>query len=174
MRTVFLSAAAAIVLSHNAHAQQLSATMHVIDQQGIGAPIGEIAITSTSEGATFTGTLTGLQSGEHGFHVHANGDCGPGPNDAGEIVAGGAAGKHWDPVATGMHRGPMGDGHLGDLPAFAGPDGTAHIAATAPRITDLDQLRGKALMIHAMGDNYADEPKSDGGGGTRVACGIIQ
>ena len=57
---------------------------------------------------------------------------------------------------------------------FAGPDGTAHIAATAPRITDLNQLRGKALMIHAMGDNYADEPKPDGGGGARVACGIIQ
>jgi Cu-Zn family superoxide dismutase len=174
MRIVFLSAAAAVALTQGAHAQQLTATMHAIDQQGVGAPLGQIAVASTSEGATFTGTLTGLQSGEHGFHVHAGGDCGPGPDDAGEVVAGGAAGKHWDPDDTGMHRGPMGDGHMGDLPAFAGPDGTANIAATAPRITDLTQLRGKALMIHAMGDNYADEPKPDGGGGARVACGVIE
>ena len=107
--------------------------MHAIDQQGVGQAIGQIEIAPSAEGATFTGTLTGLKSGEHGFHVHTNGACEPGPNDAGEIVAGGAAGKHWDPDATGMHRGPTGDGHLGDLPALAGPDGTAHIAVTAPR-----------------------------------------
>lgn len=175
MRIAFLCATAAVVgLSQGAQAQQLAVTMHAIDQQGVGQAIGQIEIAPSAEGATFTGTLTGLKSGEHGFHVHTNGACEPGPNDAGEIVAGGAAGKHWDPDATGMHRGPTGDGHLGDLPALAGPDGTAHIAVTAPRLTDLTQLRGKALMIHAMGDNYADEPKPDGGGGVRVACGVIE
>ena len=54
------------------------------------------------------------------------------------------------------------------------PDGTANIAATAPRITDVTQLRGRALMVHARGDNYSDEPKPNGGGGARIACGVIR
>jgi Cu-Zn family superoxide dismutase len=29
-------------------------------------------------------------------------------------------------------------------------------------------------MIHAGGDNYADQPKPLGGGGERIACGVIQ
>ena len=44
----------------------------------------------------------------------------------------------------------------------------------APRITDLAALRGKTLMIHAGGDNYSDQPKPLGGGGARIACGVIQ
>lgn len=158
-----------------ATAQQVTATMNAITAEGVGAPLGDVAIAATGQGATFTGALTGLPGGEHGFHVHANGDCGPGPNEQGEVVAGGAAGKHWDPAGTNAHRGPEGDGHLGDVAAFvANPDGTANIAATAPRIADVSQLRGKALMIHSGGDNYSDQPKPDGGGGTRVACGVIR
>ena len=33
---------------------------------------------------------------------------------------------------------------------------------------------GRALMIHANGDNYSDIPKKLGGGGARVACGVVQ
>ena len=29
-------------------------------------------------------------------------------------------------------------------------------------------------MIHAGGDNYSDLPKPLGGGGDRIACGVIQ
>ena len=50
----------------------------------------------------------------------------------------------------------------------------ANIAAQAPRITDASQLQGKALMIHAGGDNYADQPQPLGGGGGRIACGVIK
>jgi Cu-Zn family superoxide dismutase len=28
-------------------------------------------------------------------------------------------------------------------------------------------------MIHQGGDNYSDDPKKLGGGGARVACGVI-
>jgi Cu-Zn family superoxide dismutase len=28
-------------------------------------------------------------------------------------------------------------------------------------------------MIHAGGDNYADQPAPLGGGGARIACGVI-
>jgi Cu-Zn family superoxide dismutase len=38
----------------------------------------------------------------------------------------------------------------------------------------LSEVKGKALMIHAGGDNFADQPKPLGGGGERIACGVIQ
>ena len=132
-------------------------------------------IASFRQRLPFTGELQGLPGGEHGFHLHQNGDCAPGPDDTGAVVAGGAAGKHWDPGSTQAHLGPEGDGHMGDLPSAIGsPDGTVNIAATAPRITDVAQLRGRSLMVHAGGDNYRDEPKPDGGGGQRIACGVIE
>ena len=33
-------------------------------------------------------------------------------------------------------------------------------------------LKGKALIVHAGGDTYRDEPPL-GGGGARVACGVV-
>ncbi|HAQ86214.1 MAG TPA: superoxide dismutase [Cu-Zn] SodC1, partial [Pseudomonas sp.] len=44
----------------------------------------------------------------------------------------------------------------------------------APRLKSLGDLKGHALMVHEGGDNYSDEPKPLGGGGARVACGVIE
>ena len=152
-----------------------TATMHKIDASGVGDAVGTVTISSTSSGTVFAIDLKGLPPGQHGFHVHTNADCGPGPNDQGQVVAGGAAGGHWDPEGTKQHQGPEGRGHLGDLPVFTvAADGTAKGQLTAARITDLNLLKGHALMIHAAGDNYADQPQPLGGGGARIACGVIQ
>jgi len=43
----------------------------------------------------------------------------------------------------------------------------------APKLT-LADLKGRSIMIHANGDNHSDTPKKLGGGGARVACGVIQ
>jgi Cu-Zn family superoxide dismutase len=51
-------------------------------------------------------------------------------------------------------------------------DGTAKATLTAPRIKNVAELRGHALMIHAGGDNYSDQPAPLGGGGARLACGV--
>ena len=110
----------------------------------------------------------------HGFHVHETGSCGTNEKD-GKKVAAGAAGGHFDPVASKHHAGPSGDGHLGDLPALVVNDsGAAGTAVTAPRLTKLSEVKGKALMIHAGGDNFSDQPKPLGGGGERIACGVIE
>jgi Cu-Zn family superoxide dismutase len=120
--------------------------------------------------------LHGLPPGLHGFHIHENGACGPSstPSSAGAPVAAGAAGGHFDPARTAMHMGPTGNGHLGDLPYLTvAADGVDRESLTAPRIRDVATLRGRALVIHAGGDNYADQPKPLGGGGARIACGVI-
>ena len=85
-----------------------------------------------------------------------------------------AAGGHLDPESTGKHLGPYSSlGHLGDLPVlYVSQAGTAQTPTLAPRLT-LEQIQHHALMIHQHGDNYADTPKALGGGGDRIACGII-
>jgi Cu-Zn family superoxide dismutase len=90
------------------------------------------------------------------------------------MIAAAAAGGHFDPTDTGVHKGPYEDGHLGDLPALhVNADGIADVPVFAPRLERLDQIKGQALMIHAQGDNYSDQPEPLGGGGSRVACGVI-
>jgi Cu-Zn family superoxide dismutase len=105
--------------------------------------------------------------------LHSEGSCEPAVNDEGQMSAAQAAGGHYDPDNTGRHEGPQGEGHKGDLPVLeVAADGTAQDTLTAPRLTVAD-ARGRALMIHAGGDNYSDEPQPLGGGGARIACGIV-
>jgi Cu-Zn family superoxide dismutase len=51
-------------------------------------------------------------------------------------------------------------------------DGTATQPVLAPRLK-LADVQGHALMVHAGGDNHSDHPAPLGGGGARVACGVI-
>jgi Cu-Zn family superoxide dismutase len=155
-------------------AQSLSAPMALATPTGPGDSVGTVRITGGSDGAKFAVDLHGLPPGPHGFHVHVNPSCAPTEKD-GKPVPAGAAGGHLDPAKTGMHMGPMGMGHLGDLPLImVGADGTAKGVLTAPRIQSLDSLKGHSLMIHVGGDNYSDQPAPLGGGGARLACGVIE
>lgn len=148
-------------------------TIHAIHADGIGQPLGTIRAGDSGKGLTFTPRLHGLPPGAHGFHVHENGACGPAMKD-GKPTAGLAAGGHFDPGNTGMHKGPWAEGgHKGDLPALAvTSDGTATDPVVAPHLK-LADIRGKAVIIHAGGDNYADTPSPLGGGGARIACGVV-
>jgi Cu-Zn family superoxide dismutase len=56
---------------------------------------------------------------------------------------------------------------------MADASGDAKTPVVAPRL-ELADLLGRSLMIHAEGDNYSDAPKPLGGGGARVACGVIE
>lgn len=155
-------------------AEELRAEMYLITPEAMNKPIGLVMIARTDAGAKFVANLQGLPPGQHGFHVHENGDCGSGPTDDGTI-AGMAAGGHYDPEHTGTHLGPEGQGHPGDLPFLTvQADGRGVGETIAPRIKNAAQLKGKALIIHAGGDNYSDQPEPSGGGGARIACGIIQ
>jgi Cu-Zn family superoxide dismutase len=151
----------------------LHAQMALATPDGPGASVGEITMTQTPSGVMFAVDLHGLAPGQHGFHIHANPSCASTTTPE-KTTPAGAAGGHLDPAKTAMHMGPMGEGHLGDLPLVqVDAGGDAHLILTAPRITSLDQLRGHSLMIHAGGDNYADQPAPLGGGGARLACGVI-
>ena len=166
--TVFLAAPAA------AFAAEPSAVMYKVTPEGNGDLAGLITITASPAGSVFHLNLKGLPPGPHGFHVHENGDCGP-VTENGKPVPAGAAGGHWDPGRTGKHEGPSGNGHTGDLPVLeVAKDSIAIKNLTAPRIKDMESLRGHALIIHAGNDNFSDRPAPLGGGGARIACGVIK
>lgn len=153
-------------------ADSLNVPMHLVSADGVGKPIGNITVTQDDSGLVLTPALSGLSPGAHGFHVHQNGSCAPATKD-GKAIAAGAAGGHLDPEGRSGHGAPWGDGHLGDLPAlFVAEDGQATQPVLAPRL-QLSDLAGHALMIHAGGDNYADAPAPLGGGGARIACGVV-
>ncbi|MDH3563904.1 MAG: superoxide dismutase family protein, partial [Gammaproteobacteria bacterium] len=54
-----------------------------------------------------------------------------------------------------------------------GASGNVKSKVTAPRLKVAD-LKGRSLMIHEGGDNYSDNPKPLGGGGVRIACGVVK
>jgi Cu-Zn family superoxide dismutase len=161
------------MISVGAHAASLDVPMNLVSADGAPQPIGQVTISETAYGLVFTPQLKSLPAGIHGFHVHENASCDSGMKD-GKKVAALAAGGHFDPGHTGKHLGPYADGHLGDLPAvYVTADGVANYPVLAPRLKKLSEIKGHALMIHAGGDNHSDMPMPLGGGGGRMACGVI-
>ncbi|WP_319783031.1 superoxide dismutase [Cu-Zn] SodC [Oceanisphaera sp. IT1-181] len=170
------SALLATALSGTALANDLSIEIHQVDEQGTTSSLGTIAVAETDYGLLFTPNLSNLAAGIHGFHIHERPDCGPKKGDDGKVVPAGAAGGHFDPEKTGQHLGPYdAKGHLGDLPAlYVDADGHANYPLLAPKLEKLSQIQGRAIMIHAGGDNHSDDPAPLGGGGARMACGVIK
>jgi len=155
-----------------AHAEEVVVPMELINATGAGQPVGSVTIMETNYGLVFTPTLEGLPPGVHGFHVHENRSCQPQQKD-GQPVAGLAAGGHYDPSATKRHGTPWGDGHLGDLPGLVVDQaGRSSYPVLAPRLK-LQDVKSRSLMIHMGGDNHSDHPQPLGGGGARMACGVI-
>ena len=162
-----------LFISLQAGADTATVTINSIDEQGVGAVLGSVKLSDTSKGLALKPKLEKLSPGKHGWHIHQTPDCGPAEKD-GKMTAGMAAGGHYDPSAVNKHAGPKGAGHMGDLPVLVvAANGKATKAVTVARLK-LADIKGRALMIHAGGDNYADEPKPLGGGGGRIACGIIE
>ncbi|MCS3804889.1 Cu-Zn family superoxide dismutase [Chromobacterium alkanivorans] len=151
-----------------------SVELSFVDAKGNAGPAGSVQIEDTPYGALLTPNLEKLSPGLHGFHVHEKASCAPSVGANGAVTPAGAAGGHWDPDKTGAHAGPYGQGHKGDLPAlYVGADGKASYPVLAPRLKAAD-FAGHALMVHAGGDNHSDHPQPLGGGGARVACGVVK
>ena len=175
---VFVSAAAlaaaAFMFAAAASADDLTVKVYRTAAKGQGEDVGTVRFTDGKLGLEIYPHLKGLPAGPHGFHIHENPSCAAKANPQGQMTPGLAAGGHYDPGKTGKHEGPHTDGgHLGDLQALeVKADGTASGKLRAPRLKVAD-IRGRSVMIHAGGDNYSDQPAALGGGGARIACGVI-
>jgi len=172
-RTLLATLATGLVgLTANVYAD-VTVPVHMATDKGAAQEIGSVSVADSKYGLVLTPDLKDLPPGVHGFHIHEKGSCDATQQD-GKAVPAGAAGGHYDPDGTKKHSTPWDDGgHRGDLPAlYVNADGTATTPVLAPRLK-LDEVQGRALMIHAGGDNHSDHPKPLGGGAGRIACGVI-
>lgn len=134
-----------------------------------GMPAGTAQLIANGNAVTLAVTATGLEPGEHGFHLHTTGQCtAPGFT---------SAGGHLNPAAR-EHGALNPNGkHLGDMPNLkVGTSRSASAQVDLPGtrealLTDIFDADGTALVIHAGPDDYRTDPSGDAG--SRVACGVL-
>jgi len=128
---------------------------------------GTVTFTEVDGGIRVVAHFEGVPEGEHGFHIHANGDCSSGD--------GKSAGGHFNPDGT-AHAGPEAEvRHVGDL---------GNITANADGIAEKDfvdsvisfegehSIIGKGVILHAKADDMTSQPT--GAAGARISCGVIK
>jgi Cu-Zn family superoxide dismutase len=128
----------------------------------------------------------------HGIHIHANDVA-----DNGEgCIADPSQPANTHFVSVDGHYNPAGathGHHQGDMPAlFFSEGGEAWMQFLTDRFQP-DELRGRAVILHAASDNYGNVPVGDaddqytpnsdaateataktGNAGARIACGVIE
>lgn len=142
-------------------------------QNADGEPVANASLIETDDGvaiAVTAGDDTGLEPGEHGFHIHETGLC-EAPFES--------AGGHFNP--TDASHGDIDDdeSHAGDLGNLTvEDDGTIQFEITTDKITlqegednSLADDDGSALLIHAGEDDLESDPSGESG--DRLVCGVI-
>jgi len=131
---------------------------------------GTILFKQQANGPTLiVGKITGLEPGEHGFHIHEFGDLSQGCE---------SAGGHYNP--DGVDHGDLDEGHVGDLGNItADRSGTASFEIVAERIDLIGErsVVGRAVVVHKDEDDLGKggdaESLKTGNAGDRLACGVI-
>ncbi len=115
------------------------------------------------------GTITGLEPGLHGFHIHEFGDMSDGCK---------SMGGHYNP--DGVDHGDLKQGHVGDLEnVLADDNGVAKFSIVAPRVDLIGErsVIGRGIVIHEDEDDLGKggdaESLKTGNAGERLACGVI-
>ncbi|RDI59718.1 superoxide dismutase[Cu-Zn] [Nocardia pseudobrasiliensis] len=150
-----------------------------------GAQVGTATIAKSGNHLELTVDVHGLKPGFHGLHFHSIGKCeanstAPAGGPAGDFLS---AGGH---LQVGDQTSHPASGDLTSLEVRQ--DGTAHLVTTTDSVT-LDDIKGKALMIHAGADNFGNIPSrytqaggaagpdaetmATGDAGGRIACGVV-
>ena len=115
------------------------------------------------------GTITGLEPGLHGFHIHEFGDMTDGCK---------SMGGHYNP--DNVEHGDINEGHVGDLGNItADQSGTAKFTIEAKRVELIGSrsVIGRGFVVHSdeddLGKGGDEESKKTGNAGDRLACGVI-
>jgi len=165
IRTVVMSLGVLVMLA-GAGLRAQTATATLQPTQGNTAK-GEVSVAPMGKGVHFTGTVTGLTPGKHGFHVHENGDC--------SAPDGTSAGGHFNPEKKPHGAPDAADHHAGDLGNIeADPSGTAKVSIHSNDLSlgsGANSVMGKAIIVHANPDDFS-QPTGNAGG--RVSCGVIK
>jgi superoxide dismutase, Cu-Zn family len=129
---------------------------------------GTVRLSGGNGTVRIAGTITGLEAGAHGFHIHQFGDCSA-PDAS-------SAGDHFNP-----HDDPHGSprdlenahhvGDLGNITANERGEVKLDIEDNEMQLSGPESVIGKAMVVHADQDDFVTQPS--GNSGARVGCGKI-
>ncbi|MFT3670255.1 MAG: superoxide dismutase family protein [Pseudoxanthomonas sp.] len=131
---------------------------------------GSVTLVPMGKGLHLTGEVGGLPANStHAFHIHEKGDC--------SAADASSAGPHFNPFNAAHGKAGSGAHHAGDMNNLtADAEGVAKINVHLEGVTlgggAVNDVAGRALIVHAAADDYASQPA--GNAGARVACGIIK
>ncbi len=139
---------------------ELVATVMPVGDSGVA---GSVTFTESENGVSVEGEFSGLESGNHGFHIHEFGDC--------RAADGTSAGGHFNPAGN-DHGAPTDEmRHMGDMGNIeANEEGVATVSYVDETIS-LEEILGRGIIIHAGEDDLTSQPTGAAGG--RIACGVI-
>lgn len=145
--------------SESASPLEAHAVIEAIDDVELG---GEFRFVQDGELIHVSGTVSGLDSGHYGFHIHEGTAC----DDRG---------GHFNPTERphGAPDEPEHLRHVGDLGNLISRDGHAALDRhdAVIRLDGEHSVIGRALVIHANRDQFIPQPAGDAG--TQIGCGII-
>ncbi len=131
---------------------------------------GSVTLVPMGKGLHLTGEVGGLPAnGTHAFHIHEKGDC--------SAADASSAGPHFNPFNAAHGKTGSGAHHAGDMNNLTtNAEGVANVDVHLDGVTlgggAVNDVAGRALIVHAAPDDYASQPA--GNAGARVACGIIK
>jgi len=157
---------AAAAAPHSAEAHKNTLAVAVVHGLGEHKVKGKVTFTQKADGVEIVAELTGLQPGEHGFHVHEFGDC--------SMADGKCAGGHFNP--TGMpHGSPDSEkrhvGDFGNIKADSTGKATYKRLDTMIALNGPNSVIGRSVIVHAKADDLKTQPSGDAG--DRIGCGTI-
>lgn len=122
------------------------------------------------QGCVVDGVIDGLAPGDHGIHIHENGDISNGCESLGAHYNPRKA-RHGSPDDSADQR------HVGDLGNIeANSTGRATFRFTDKLLT-VGDIIGRSVVVTENADDFGsgdnEQSKIDGNSGARLACGII-
>lgn len=124
---------------------------------------GEFRFIQHGELVHISGSVSGLETGHYGFHIHEGTAC----DDRG---------GHYNPTDRphGAPDEPEHLRHVGDLGNLISRDGHAAYDRfdAIVRLDGEHSVVGRALVIHAERDQFIPQPTGDAG--AQIGCGIIE
>jgi len=147
-----------------------------------GVEVAQVRFGVHSVGTRVQVTATGLPTGIHAFHVHANNDPTNGDGCIAPTFV--SADGHYNPAGLSHPN------HAGDMPVVFFSTGTPNFGYANFITSNFtpDEVKGKAIILHALADNCANIPTrysaagvagpdattlATGDAGGRLACGVI-
>lgn len=136
------------------------AVVHPLGDSGVS---GVVYFSKTDGGVQVTAELTGLEPGNHGFHIHEFGDC--------TAPDGTSAGGHFNPFDKEHSAPDASNRHMGDMGNITADENGNATINYIDKTINIAMILGRGVIVHAGEDDLTSQPS--GAAGPREGCGVI-